>query len=254
MPEPINIYTETYKIRAYEVDLTGRATVLTICNYLQEIAGNHAGELGVSVDKLFEKKLTWVLSRLHLQIDSYPIWRENVSITTWPSDAYGKFATRDFHILNSKDEQIGKATTSWMLLDLVRMKPITMPDFIMSIDRPKWERAIDDKFERLPRLESVELEKKYNVRLSDLDINQHVNNVNYIEWAIETVPLEVNKRYQLSQLEISFRAESKYGDSINSRAQEIAENGCITYVHSLVKNNDDVELAVARSKFIKRKR
>jgi len=248
----MNVYTEKFKVRSYEVDVTGRATVLTISNFLQEIAGNHAGKLGVSVDKLFAKKLTWVLSRLHLKMFSYPFWREEVSILTWPSDAYGKFATRDFEIFNSKNEIIGKATTSWMLLDLIKLRPITMPDFIMNINRPQRERAIDDKFEKLPKLEKFEFQNKYNVRLSDLDINQHVNNVNYIEWAIETIPVEISQKYQLNQFEISFRAESKYGDSVVSRAQEFKNNDQKTFSHSLIKDNSQLELAIARSSWAKK--
>ena len=249
MSSSINTYTEKFKVRGYEIDLTGRATSLTIGNYLQEIAGNHAGELGVSVDKLFVKKLTWVLSRLHFKMISYPFWREEISITTWPSNAYGKFATRDFELFNSKNELIGQATTSWMLIDLTKMKPITMTDFITSIELPDRDRAIDDKFEKLPRLNNSEFQKKYNVRISDLDINQHVNNVNYIEWAIETIPIEVSKKYQLSQFEISFRAESKYGDSVVSTSQEFDSNGDKRYLHSLVKSDTEVEIAVAKSKW-----
>ena len=82
MSKTENTYIEKFKIRSYEVDITGRATVQTISNFLQEIAGNHAGRLGVSVDKLLAKKLTWVLSRLHLQMSSYPYWREEISILT----------------------------------------------------------------------------------------------------------------------------------------------------------------------------
>ena len=247
-----NTHLEKFKVRSYEVDVNGRATILTISNFLQEIAGNHAGKLGVSVDKLFAKKLTWVLSRLHLQMSLYPFWREEVSILTWPSGAQGRFATRDFEIFNSKNNLIGKATTSWMLIDLTKMKPITMPDFIMKIDRPNRDRAIADNFEKLPKLMESEYQKKFNVRLSDLDINQHVNNVNYIEWAIETIPLEVSKKYQLKQLEISFRAESKFGDSVISQAQEFEKNELKTYVHSLTNRNKEQELAIARSQWIRK--
>lgn len=248
----INTYTEKFKVRAYEVDLTGKATVLTISNFLQEIAGNHAGELGVSVDKLFAKKLTWVLSRLNLKMKDYPFWREEVSITTWPSDSYGKYATRDFEIFNSKNKLLGQATTSWMLIDLTKMKPITMPDFITTIDRPNRKRAIEDNFEKLPKLDQLEYQKKYSVRLSDLDINQHVNNVNYIEWAIETIPIEILQKYKLSQFEISFRAESKYGESVNSNAQEIETDGEKGYLHSLMNSNTNIELAIAKSRWIKK--
>lgn len=244
-----NTYTEKFKVRAYEVDLSGKATILTISNFLQEIAGNHAGILGVSVDKLFERKLTWVLSRLNLKMKTYPFWREEISITTWPSDAYGKYATRDFEIFNSKNILIGQATTSWMLIDLTKMKPITMPDFITSIKLPNRKRAINDKFSKLQKISNAQYQNKYNVRLSDLDINQHVNNVNYIEWAIETIPITIAQKYQLSQFEISFRAEGKYGDSIESNAQAIRSDNEKYYLHSLVNSKTDIELAIAKSKW-----
>jgi acyl-ACP thioesterase len=247
----INTYSEKFKVRSYEVDVTGRVTVLTISNFLQEIAGNHAGELGVSVDKLFEKNMTWVLSRLHLQMYSYPFWREMVNVETWPSDAYGKFATRDFEIYNSKHKLIGKATSSWMLIDLKKMRPITMPDFIMSIERPEKPRAIKDNFEKLPQLEKIEYKNSYKVRLSDLDINQHVNNVNYIEWAIETIPVAIRKKFMLSEIEISFRSQGKYGDSVESRVQKTANQDGKTFIHSLVHSEVQVELAVALSKWHK---
>jgi acyl-ACP thioesterase len=247
-----NTYNEKFKIRSYEVDVSGRATILTICNLLQEIAGNHAGELGVSVDKLFSKKLTWVLSRLHLKMISYPVWREKISITTWPSDVYGKFATRDFELFDSKNKLIGQSTTSWMLIDLIKMKPIVMPEFITKIELPNRRRAINDDFDKLPKIKNIDLQRKYNVRLSDLDLNQHVNNVNYIEWAIESIPIEVIQRYKLVQFEISFRAESKYGDSVISKTQVVDGNNQKTFLHNLIKGNSDIEIAVARSRWIEK--
>lgn len=254
MENQLNEYSEKFNIRAYEIDSTGRASIISIGNYLQEIAGNHAGILGVSVDKLFKKKLTWVLSRLHFQIDIYPKWRDEITIHTWPSGVHGKFAIRDFEILSSDNKIIGRATTSWMLIDLVKLKPISMPDFITSIHLSKKERSLDDNFEKIPGIDKINYSKKFNVRLSDLDINQHVNNVNYIEWAIESLPLEIRKIYQLSGFEISFRAESKYGDVIVAETEEIDQNNQKIFVHKLVEQSSQKELAIARSYWNEMKR
>lgn len=234
---------ETFRIRSYEMDAGGRASVQTICNYLQEIAGAHAAELGVSVQKLFEQNLTWVLSRLHLQIDKYPRWGDQITVKTWPSGAMGLYATREFILTDEKQNQIGRATTSWMVLDLIRKRPIGIPD---QIDRnliADKTRAIDDSFDRLPVPDRIDNEKAFNVRRSDLDINQHVNNVNYIEWAIEAVPPEFYSRNKLKSVEISFRAESKYGDRILSLCQ-VRDGICI---HRLIRESDQNDVAIVRT-------
>ena len=74
-------------MRAYEADERGRASILTVCNYLQEAAGNHAFHLNLAVDQLLKQDLTWVLARLHVRMNSYPRWRDELAITTWPSGA-----------------------------------------------------------------------------------------------------------------------------------------------------------------------
>lgn len=37
-----SVWSENFRIRAYEVDPRAQLTIQFICNYLQEIAGNHA--------------------------------------------------------------------------------------------------------------------------------------------------------------------------------------------------------------------
>jgi acyl-ACP thioesterase len=246
MPDTIPIWVEKFKIRSYEVDAHGKASIQSICNYLQEAAGNHAFKLGVSVDLLFKKKLTWVLSRMRVIMDAYPMWRRSLKIETWPSGLENLYAIRDFELYDHDGQKIGKATNSYMLLNLETKKPVSMPDFIREIRFPK-SRAIDDKFEKLPKPEKKDLEKQFKVRLSDLDINQHVNNVNFIEWAVETIPQEVWKNYMLKDLEINFRAEGKYGDRVISCSQKIEDTNKIVFLHDLSREKDQKQVALART-------
>ena len=245
-----NIRKEQFQIRSYEIDPSGKVTIQSICNYLQEIASNHAYELGVSVHTLFKQKLTWVLSRLHLQMKAYLKWSEKITIETWPSGVNGLFAIRDFHIFSEQNELIGKATTSWMMLDLKKNRPITMPDFIQDIKLPDRPRAIDDKFKKLEIPHNYDFNKTFNVRLSDLDVNQHVNYVNYIEWAVETIPIDIWQNFRLDQLEVSFRAESKLGNQILSRAHQTKKSNQYIFLHKLSLESDNTELAILKTKWI----
>jgi len=239
------VKNDSFRIRSYEMDARGRVSIQSICNYLQEMAALHAAELGVSVIDLLEKNMTWVLSRLHVKIERYPSWGDLLTIDTWPSGAEGLYAIRDFTISDSNANVIGQATSSWMIIDLIKKKPIEMPDFIYDLRMMDKRRAIEDPFNRLPKVSNIDFEKQFNVRRSDLDINQHVNNVNYIEWAVESVPKEIYDKKSLTELEINFRAESRYGDRVIAQSQ-VQDDICI---HQLTRSGDDRELAIVRTRW-----
>jgi len=237
------IHQEKFTVRSYEMDVQGVASVPAICNYLQEVAGNHATELGVAVDHLFKKNMTWVLSRLHIQVFRFPFWREEIKIETWPSGRQRKFATRDFLIFDQKHNILVKATSSWMIIDLKTQKPIVMPEFMDEIRLPDRQRAIDDSFPKMILPKNPNLEQKFDVRLGDLDINQHVNNVKYIEWALESVPLDIWKAKILASLEISFRAETKHGERIIIQTEQNED----IFLHRVISEDDQRDLAVLKS-------
>jgi acyl-ACP thioesterase len=237
------IHQEKFTVRSYEMDIQGVASVPAIYNYLQEVAGNHATELGVAVDHLFRKNMTWELARLHLQVFRFPFWREEIKIETWPSGRQSKFATRDFLISDQKHNVLVKATSSWMIIDLKTQKPIVMPEFMDEIRLPDRKRAIDDSFPKMLIPKNPNLERKFDVRLSDLDINQHVNNVKYIEWALESVPLDVWKEKILSELEISFRDETKYGEKIIIKTEQNND----VFSHHVISDDDQRDLALLKS-------
>ncbi len=242
-------YTETFKIRTYDMDAGKRASIQAICNYLQEIAIMHATTLGFSVTELFKLNLTWVLSRLHVQMYSFPRWGDTITIETWPSIMAGLFALREFVLRDDAMEIIGLATTSWMIIDLNTKKAIEIPEFIRSIRIPEKKRALEDPFSKLPLPGGQLYQHSFNVRRSDLDINQHVNNVSYIEWAIETIPPDYVRDHYITGLEVSYRAECHYGDRIVSKCGKYDDSP--TFLHLLEREQDHQPVAVARTKLKK---
>lgn len=236
------IWTESFPVRAYEAGIDGRVKIQAIFNYLQESAANHAIHLGVFGEKLSRMNLTWVMSRIHLQVKHYPFWKQAVHVETWPVSKQGLHAIRDFKLTTDKGNEVGVATSSWMMIDVKRRKAIAMPAFMDGIELPSRPRALIDPFERLPRIEQVKIEKEFRVRLSDLDLNQHVNSVVYLDWALEAIPLEILQSHRLSGLEINYRAESCYGDRILSQSSVSEANGHQVIYHSLVRKKDSREV------------
>ena len=235
------VWKESFRVRSYETDPAGNASIQTICNYLQEAAGNHAGELGVAVDQLTLKNMTWVLARLRVEMEAYPSWRDEVTVETWPSGTDGLYAMREFLATGSAG-LVARASSAWLMIDLDRRRPMRIPDFVASIELPDRSRPIASMPSRLPDVPATQHELHFPVRYSELDVNGHVNNVRYIEWSIEALAAEYIAKHTLSALDVHFRGEANYGDTVVVEAGELEPD---SFAH-LVRCGDR-EMARART-------
>ncbi|MBW2092862.1 MAG: hypothetical protein JRI34_12175, partial [Deltaproteobacteria bacterium] len=100
--------------------------------------------------------------------------------------------------------------------------------------------------DKLPKLERRDYELRFRVRHRDLDLNQHVNNVSYIEWVIESALIALNDAKVLKELEINFQAEARFGDHVISRCQSQTHDRT-NFLHSLVREEDGQEVARAKT-------
>ena len=103
---------------------------------------------------------------------------------------------------------------------------------------------IHDSFTSLPVPDVFDIELPFRVRHSDLDINRHVNNTVYVDWALETLPKDIIGRIRPEIIEVSYRAEANYGGRVLSRS--CYDDGDSTSLHQLVREGDGRELARLR--------
>ncbi|WP_138429321.1 acyl-[acyl-carrier-protein] thioesterase [Fodinibius saliphilus] len=213
-------YKESFKIRASEVASNHQATLPAIGNLLQEIAGNHARKLSFDITDLQENNRTWVLHRLHIQMERLPDWRETICIQTWPSGGDGLRAHRDFLILDNKETIIGRALSYWLILDIESRRPTRIPEEILKKVPTNSDHVLQqNEFPSQP-IESPVSKKYFTVRKSDLDLNNHVNNVRFVEWMFSCLPDST----PIKNIDIVFKAESTYGDKIIARQMNTDEH------------------------------
>ncbi len=248
MPQPAapSLFRNHYQVRSYEVDGGGRLRPVTLLNYLQDSAGSHAAALGFAVSQLRRRQVTWVISRYHVRFSRYPRRGEELEVRTWPSARQTLFALRDFEVCDLFGVPAVTATSSWALIDLERRKPVRLAEHL--VDYPViGRRALEDDFASLPVPVQVDLELPFRVRYGDLDLNAHVNNTVYVDWALETVPAEIARNWVVESLEIGFRAEAFYGDRVLVRTQALESGEKAVFVHQLVSDRDGRELTRLRT-------
>ncbi|KAK4842339.1 hypothetical protein QYF36_019822 [Acer negundo] len=90
------------------------ATLESILNLLQETALNHVWISGLlsngfgATHGMMKNNLIWVVSRMQLQVDYYPIWGEIVEIDTWVGASGKNGMRRDWLIRSQATATEGK--------------------------------------------------------------------------------------------------------------------------------------------------
>ena len=83
------------------------------------------------------------------------------------------------------------------------------------------------EFEDIKDIESTNTIKQINIEYNDIDSNFHVNNVNYINWAINSLSKEIFLNRRINRVSINFLKECKYGDLIQAKSNIIENNESI---------------------------
>jgi len=245
-PLPLHYRDETFCVRAYESGVNNEVTLPAYCNYLQEIAGNHAQALGLGIRELHDAGFTWMLARLHLVISAYAAWRENVNIRTWPAGTRGRLtAIRDFFVLGDSGDVLLQGVSEWLYVDLNTLKIARLPPAFAALapeGTPQVE--VPDAAGKIPEFAAAEWSAAIAVRHSDHDFNHHVNNAHYVEWALECLPDAWREARRVRELDIVYRAAAKWGDAVISEA---AREGDATVLHRIRRASDNALLATART-------
>ena len=242
-------YTEQFKIYTFQEDVTGTATVQSLCEYMQEAAGNHAALLGLSIEKLHSEGVAWVLARMRVAPERLPKVHDTVEVTTWPVGVEGLQYRRDFIMRDANGNVLLRAVSHWVVVSLATRKVGRVPAFIAEVALDNAETVMHDAKRRFPEVAENHETWVFTARLSDIDRNLHVNNVRYMDWIFESVPENVRKESVLADIEIMYKAESYPGDIVSARTMENSAQSPddTAFCHSLVRETDAKELVRAQS-------
>ena len=85
----------------------------------------------------------------------------------------------------------------------------------------------------------------FRIKVSDLDVNLHTNNVRYLKWVSDSYNLDFVMKNDPQSAEINYLAESMFDEEIMIRTSVENENECF-YNHSIFRTNDNKELCRIR--------
>ncbi|XP_028227082.1 palmitoyl-acyl carrier protein thioesterase, chloroplastic-like [Glycine soja] len=271
-----SVYRQIFFVRSYEIGPDKTITVETLMNFLQETCLNHMSNCGVSQNdfgathEMDLRKLIWVVTRIQVQVQRYSKWGEEIEVDTW-FDIAGKNGIRRDWIIRDHytKEIIAKATSTWTMMnrETRRLSKISeevrqelVPFFFNKLAIAR-EEIDHQKIHKLT--DSTAESFRYGVTpgWNDMDVNQHVNNVKYIRWILESVPREVLEDYKMTSMTLEFRRECTQSDlleSISSSSSNVtgaSNNDSVNtkpdlqYIHLLRLQDTKAELVRARTEW-----
>ena len=238
------IVEQEYQIKLSEIGKENKITNKAILGDLEDIGGIHSNIAGYGILDIQQTKLSWVLLDWKLKIIRRPKYSEKIKIKTWSKNAIKFYTYRDFEVYDENGQVIAIATSKWVLLDIDKGKIVKISDEVLNKYEPELEKSVFDisEIEKLQEPENYISEVEYTVKRSDIDVNHHMHNLNYLELANEALPEDVYNEQGLNNVRINYKKEIKLGETVkckysfeNDKHIIVIKNKNDSIVHAIIE-------------------
>lgn len=231
-----NFLTKKIPISSYFTDLRGELSIPSLFSLFQEVAWEHASTNGFGYGDLQNQGLFWVLSRIHAEINEMPKWTDSIVLTTWPSGTEGAFALRDFTVESEDKKRLISATSNWLIVDIESRRPKRPDTFRERMPLCESFRATNDNAQKITA-KSGNPFSNYQImpRIVDIDVNGHINNTKYIEWAINSFPMDFYIKNHVNELTVNYLSEGFCNEMCSVITTQVDEG---TLISEITRDSD----------------
>lgn len=192
------------------MDASLHMTVPAILDCFQDAAIFEAENGRITMEYLHNRHIVWVLSSWQIVIDRRPGLNERIKIATSPYDFKGFLGYRNFTLTGGEDDVIVRAASIWTLVDTEKHCPAKLTPEMQDAYEMAPKLAMEYAPRKIVLLGDGEEQEHFKVRKYQIDSNQHMNNVEYVRLAMETIPDEAKIR----ELRVEYRKAALFGDEV----------------------------------------
>ncbi len=219
-------YTRDYFVHYYEVGPSRRLTLSALLGYFEDIAILHSEARGLGLDWYEENRCGWMLIKWDVSIRELPRFGQTVTLATRINGMKSFFADREFTLLSAGGEILAEGRSNWILVDMDKRRPMRIP-------REQWERfavgpesaskcvtigdvagasgAATGEGRGAEGGASPVTERTFTASNGDIDTNLHVNNLCFIEWALDSLSEEYLFAHEPERIAVQYRKELGHG-------------------------------------------
>ena len=210
-------FKQDFRIGIREIGIKNKLTNYGFLAYLEDVATYHSDTVGYGVKDIKEREGAWLLMDWQLEVYNRPKFGDVIKTNTNAVYA-GKpsfHCYRNFEVYNDKNELLATATSKWVFFNFIKNKITKIDDETIDIFNPEGNpEKCESKLNKLREPKDYESTFNYEVRREDIDVNMHMNNLNYLKLAYEALPNEIFMGEELKNLRIMYKKQIKLGDRV----------------------------------------
>lgn len=204
-----------YDVRLSGMDVDGRGCckASALLNHLQNAATLAAEEGGFSRQVLMERYgAFWMLARSWFRLSRPLEYEDKLTIRTWHRGGRGAVMYRDYDILVN-GQPAGESVAVWVLASLEGRRMLRLGSIKELANTGGGELCKTMTLAKLRRPDGLQTREKRLMRYSDADINGHVNNTRYADFACDAVGMEnLPENRFLAEMQLGYLAECHPGE------------------------------------------
>ena len=189
-----DIFKKEYKINIFNVDSDHICKFSSLVDFLWDIVISQSDSLGETNEGFVHNQCIWVLLKYDITIYEF---KDTITVDTKVIGAKKFYGYRQNTIKNSEGKVIGEVFSTAILIDFENRRPMRISSEQGEVYGLNGELHEVPPLDDIPKIKKEDYLKDYPVRYSDIDSNGHVNNVKYMEMAIDTLPRSILNEYKI---------------------------------------------------------
>ena len=213
------IYKEKVKIPLKDVEKGNVISDRGLLEIFENVATHHSDSLNDGVNEIKVKKQAWVLMDWKVKVLQRPKYGGELVVNTWSREnniQEKKIATyRDFELYDENGNLCVIATSKWVLVNIETGRLANIDKELQERYEPETKSVFETwDIEKIVGQKECTEQIVHNVRRHEVDFNNHMHNIYYIDLAYNALPEEVYNLRPYSEFRITYKREIKLGDQI----------------------------------------
>lgn len=226
-----------YIVNAHDVDGKMHLRLVALQRAFLTVSGKDADLHGFGTLNLIDGEgISWVLLKFAADVKRLPVEQDRVTIETWVEGVNRLLTTRNFIMRDEAGEILCTASTEWAIIDLKTRRPVNVIRDTNIADFATGESVSAELPGKLPQATGTDV-YRHRVVYSDIDYNGHTNSMQYVQWIMDSYPVDKVYDRQVERFEIVYAKEAVYGEDIEVRYDELADDLTLFSVNSASGTN-----------------
>ncbi len=210
-----DVYEEKIVFDEKQCDSYKNGTIGDLARYMEAATRKHVEELGIDTIKLVENGTLWVICWSQININRMPKQDETITLKSWPGAIKYGLLTRRFKFMDEAGNTLVEVSSTFTIIDEKTRSQTDIPEDIKAIPVVKFD---DDM--PIPKLsmnfpDNLDSSFKHEVKDFEIDINGHVNNAFYLEWAYSALGEKYINEHPVKSIWIEYSHEIRGGNTVD---------------------------------------